>query len=869
MKFTTIPFLPKNKIVPPDALYVDREGTLWIGSAEGLTSYQYKTGRFKAFTSADGLTRDRIRRIKEDMRGNLWISFWVGYVNRFSNGKFTLFNESHGLKGKRINAIVEDRNGNLLFATRENGVFKYKGGKFFKYPIHALGDKHIVNSMHEDRQGHLWIGTTNGLFRITSKGTERYTTREGLSNNNIADIWEDSDGNIWAGTEEGLNRINEVNNSEVGFDGLLKSLKVLCLFEDREKNLWVGTFDSGIKRLKDGKFESYAPLDAFPEETLFSLFQDRQGDTWIGTVSGKLFHCRDGKLLDTIRRPELSGTGIAAITEDAEGNFWLGTTGKGVFKKINGKFEDLTTNYGLSDNLVTSIFKDSRGDLWFSTFDGVSVRRHSNGAIESYSDGDGLPGKIVHNVYEDKGRNIWIAADKGITVLEEGKIAKQNKEYLQGIDVTCIYEDPSPPEGEDSVFWIATHGDGLKRLRLEDGMVTTYTIDQGIITNFLYRFFEDQWGNFWLMSNSGVLRVSKSELNRFAGGDRGTIHCTSFGVSDGMKSSQFNNEFSRHSALRTGNGELWFITRKGISIVNPEKIGINKTPPHVVIEAAFFNRHPIALHHRSDAEASIFKGKGDFSVRFTAPTFLSPEKVKFKYLLEGNDGDWIYLPPGKERVAHYHSLSPGTYTFKVTACNAEGIWNRTGTSITFTIEPFFYQTILFWIAVFFAAFIVAAFYFYRKRTSKEKVKEEVMETEEKEEEVKKEEFKKDEESKGLNLKSLYVEECIKNLRHLMDVEKVYRDETISLNSLAEKLSIPRHHLSWILNENLKRSCRDFINYYRIEEVKEKLKSPEKARKKITTLANEVGFNAMTAFYKAFKKFTGKTPTQYQKEVKKK
>jgi hypothetical protein len=111
-----------------------------------------------------------------------------------------------------------------------------------------------------------------------------------------------------------------------------------------------------------------------------------------------------------------------------------------------------------------------------------------------------------------------------------------------------------------------------------------------------------------------------------------------------MKSPEFNNRLSRHSALKTRNGEFWFNTKKGISIVDPEKIRINKTPPPVVLEAVFFDRQPISLHR--DTRTHKFKGTRDFSFYFTAPTFLSPGKIKFKYRLEGFDKEWVFLPPG-------------------------------------------------------------------------------------------------------------------------------------------------------------------------------------------------------------------------------
>jgi ligand-binding sensor domain-containing protein/AraC-like DNA-binding protein len=847
IKFSVIPFAEKVKIKPlktitPGTLLVDRAGILWIASSGVLTSYNFQTGQFKTFTCADGLTKDRIRRIKDDMNGNLWITFFASYVNRFSNGKFTAFNESHGLGGKKVNAIVEDEKGNLLFGSRENGVFKYRDGKFFKYPIPGLGS-HYINTMHEDRKGDLWIATNKGLFRVTGKSTTRFTAADGLCNDYITDIKEDSEHNIWVGTEKGLNRIKRKEDRTIGIESLLESFSITCLYEDREKNLWVGTLNTGIKKLKDGKFISYTPIKALQEENILSLFEDRDGDTWIGALSGKLFRCRGSDFIESSYPPELSGTGIVAIAEDVSGNLWLGTNGKGVFQKKKNSLNQFTTRDGLADNMVTSIYKDSRDSLWFSTFDGVSVR-YKGGAIKSFTSRDGLLGKMVHNVYEDKSQNILIASDQGITVFKDGKISKQNANfYLRGVSIPCIYEDNSAPDSEGRVYWIATYGAGLMLLRLKDGKVISYTTENGMTTDSIFQFFEDKQENFWLMSDRGILRVSKIELDRFTRGELDKINCISYGISDGMKSQEFNNRLSRHSALKTRNSEFWFVTTKGISIVDPEKIRINKIPPPVVIEAVFFDYESIPLHQAQQ----VFKHITDFSFHFTAPTFLSPEKIKFKYQLEGFDRKWMLLPPDKERIADYQNLAPGTYTFKVMACNAEGVWNRTGDSFTFTLKPLFYQTFLFKIAVLllFTALVAAAFYIYKK---------------------KKRSFEKRAKYKGSPLNPIFAEECVTRLKYLMDIEKVYCDADLSLQSLAEKMSISPHQLSQLLNEKMDRNFADFINWYRVEEAKKILQSSRGARRKITAVAFEVGFNSISAFYKVFKKYTNTTPTRYKKKA---
>lgn len=851
MKFTAPPFEKAEKIFTQEIrhLFVDRQGVLWIGSGAGLASYRSCQRGVKIFSPADGISDDGIRHIGENMRGDLWISFTASHVNRFSNGKFTAFDASHGLEGTKINAIVENSHGNLLFGSRENGIFSYRDGTFISFPVSGLKNV-LITTMYEDRNSDLWIGTNNGLFRVNTlsgKTARRFSIRDGLSSDYITSLTEDSDRNLWVGTLRGLNRLKGDRDDTAGIEHLLSSHIINSLFEDREKSLWIGTDAEGMKRLKEGKFMSYAPLQTLMEEIPLSLFEDRQGNIRIGTATGKLLCCRNHQPIESLEIPELAGTGIAAIAEDPAGGLWLGTLGRGIIRQGDGGSLRLTTAEGLADNLVTSIFRDSSGNLWFGTFGGVSVRRNPDGRVESFTADSGLSGKVVHNIYEDRARNIWIAADKGITVLRGGKGAgSEIVGYLPGIPVTCLHEDSASPEGEGRTFWIATDGAGLKRLRYKengDHAIKSFTTTQGMTSDFIYQFLEDNRGNFWLMSDSGLLRVGKSELNRCADGEAADVNCISYGIADGMKSMEFDNVYSRHSALHTRNGEFWFVTNKGISIVNPAMLRINKTPPPVVIEAVFFDRQPMAL----SPGAGGITGYGKKSIRFhfTAPTFLSPEKIRFKYRLEGVDSRWRTLFPGEERAVRYRDLTPGNYTFRVTACNAEGAWNPGGDSVTITLKSLFYQTALFKLAVLlaFVALVAAGLYLYKRRSAAGKAR-----------------------YRDSTLPPDFVQECITRLTYLMEIDKVYRDADITLQSLAEKLSVAPRLISRILNEQLQRNFADYINSYRIEEARKILQSPRGAGRKISAVAREAGFNTMVAFYKAFKKYTGMTPSQFKKET---
>lgn len=849
----------KSTVPDVDVLFVDKKGTLWIGSAAGLTSYQFQTGQFNTLTTpatADGLAKDRIRFIKADTKGNLWISFFNGYLSRYADGKFTVYNESHGLGGNKINAIIEDKKGNLLFGTRENGVFQFRDETFSQVPIMGLDNAYII-TMYFDRKGELWIGTNKGLLRVAAAATGEknriYTTSDGLADDYITDITEDNDLNLWVGTVKGLNRIKKNAAGTLEFNRIMVPFTIMCLLEDNEKNLWVGTFDSGIQRLRNSRFKSYDALESFGEEILLSQFEDRNGDTWVGTLGDKLFRCKKNEFIESLELPGISGAGITCIADDAAGNLWLGTNGNGVFQRKNKTMVQFTTRDGLSDNMVKSISRDSLGNLWFCTFDGVT--RCSGGVMEALNSRNGLLGKMAHNVYEDKKQDIWIAADKGITVLKKGRIAKENISYfLKDVSVTCIYQEPAASGADDSIYWIATHGAGLKRLK--NGVITSFTTAEGLTTNFLYQFFEDAQENFWFMSDSGILRVSKNELNRFPvkgannrETDAGMINCTSFGITDGMKSAEFNNEFSRSSALKAGNGEFRFITKKGITIVNPEQIHIDNIPPPVVIEAVLFNEQPVPFHQFHQLpktnESAAYKGITDLQFRFTAPTFLSPEKVKFKYRLEAVDKEWVLLAPGKERAAHYKDLSPGVYTFNVIAGNSEGVWNQVGDTVSFTLKPFFYETIIFRIAVILILVASAAFgfYSYKKQLALKKIK-----------------------YKSSTLNPQFADECVKKLKNLMEIEKLYRESDLSLQGLANKMAAPHHILSQVLNEKLNRNFSDYINSYRIEEAKKILSSHQKEEQKITRVAFDVGFNTMVAFYNAFKKYTGMTPSEYRKKT---
>jgi AraC-like DNA-binding protein len=218
--------------------------------------------------------------------------------------------------------------------------------------------------------------------------------------------------------------------------------------------------------------------------------------------------------------------------------------------------------------------------------------------------------------------------------------------------------------------------------------------------------------------------------------------------------------------------------------------------------------------------------------------------------LEGFDDEWTFLSPGEERMAYYYDLPTGGYIFRVTACNADGVWNQTGASVTFTLKSFFFETLFFKIIVFilFAGIAAVLFYIYKKRP-----------------------FDKKREKKGDKdyLPPGFVRECTGRIKHAIEKEKVYLDPEMTLRIFAAKINIPYYKLSLIINEEMKCSFTDYINSFRIKEAKDILANSGGKLKRITDIAFEVGFNSHSAFHKAFKKATGYSPKQHRKECIKK
>lgn len=689
------------------SLYQDRRGDLWIGTHGGgltrLTDGDPGKGEFFTYTQKTGLANDRVRCILEDREGNLWIGTDDG-LNRMKDGKLTTYTTRNGLSENRIMCLLEDRRGTLWIGTYGGGPNSYRDGIFSAYVSQTDLPDNVVLSFHQDRDGNLWFGTQGGLFRMYMKnGTfDKFTTGDGLADNRVNAIHDDREGNLWVGTHGGgLNLLRLIDSPGGGYtfsvlngrNGLSNDI-VVAIREDREGSLWIGT-KGGLNRLRDGKFTPYTSLEGLSADSIRFVYEDREGGLWFGSKGGLDYRVTPGSGKETMVT-YTSGQGLVddyvlSVCEARDGGLWIGTY-RGVNrmnaeKKIVASF---TVRDGLSNGIVLSLHEDRNGDLWIGTDGGLNHLDVKTGGITPVTDEPGLSNVGINCIREDREGNSWFGSDGGLSRKDTGNgtfALFTTENGLTDNVILSIYEDG------DGNLWIGTER-GLSRIK--EGRFSGIGFKDGLFDDKIIWILEDDPGNFWMSSNKGIFQVSKAELNDFCDGKIDSIHSVSYGEKDGMPTRECNGG-TQPAGWKSRDGKLWFPTAKGAVKIDPVNIRLNREPPPVVIEKITVDEKAVPFGLITGNETlTISPGSERLEFHYTGLSLLVPDSVEFRCKLEGLDEKWIDV--GSRRTAYYTRIPPGNYTFRVKACNNDGIWNETGASVSFYLKPYFYQTPWFYAA---------------------------------------------------------------------------------------------------------------------------------------------------------------------------
>src|SRR2546421_5482024 len=670
-------------------LVADRTGGMWIGTPNGLV--RLTDGKFKAFTTQDGLPSNVIDALSEGHDGSLWVATAAG-IARFNDNVFSAQSE---LPGIGVRALFTDRDGALWIGSSD-GLACYQNGAVGKYTTQDGLANNTVLSIYQDQDG-IWLGTTDGLSEFKGGRFLTYTTRDGLPNNRIISLMADREGSLWIGTAGGLSRFADKQFSSFRTGEGPANEIILSMLQDREGSLWIGTESSGLGMSRDQKFTTYTSKEGLGNDLVKAIYEHREHNIWIGRNGGGLTLLKNGKFTSYTTAEGLSSNVVLALAGDDDANLWVGTP-DGLNRFRDGKFKTFTSADGLANDFVRSIYADRAGNLWIGTRGGLT--RLKDERFDIFTTANGLPDDFIGTIYEDGQGNIWIGTLGGLSKFEDGKFTTYTtKDGLSSEVVTSLHGDT------DGALWIGTSGGGFNRLK--QGKFTSYSTQNGLPDDVVYGMLEDRQHGLWLSSNKGIFRVDKKDLDDFAEGRIGSVSPVLYGPADGMITRECSG--GGHPAdWQSADGRLWFSTIKGLAMIDPEKIKLNDQPPPVAIEQIRVDDESITPAQTIE----LAPGKTRLDFYYTALSFVAPEKVKFKYKLEGFDRDWV--DGGTRRVAYYTNLRPGRYRFRVIASNNDGLWSPTGAAFDLYLKPHFYQTFLFY-ALCTLIFAILAWQLYRFR----------------------------------------------------------------------------------------------------------------------------------------------------------
>lgn len=702
-----------------DDLFEDRDGTLWVSTSDGLV--RWRGGEFRTFSTAQGLPSNTVMRVVQQRSGALVVVTAEGLAMGDGDRFHGIVGTEAVARGERVALLADDSHGMLWVGAGAQLIAVRAGATQAEHPVASqvgtiqaialsgsgdvwvggmqgaqclcvdkprgaaarvlLPSRNVTALLAEkqpNRAGDVWVGTAGGLA-LVSNGVVKEVGAE-LHLSNIRRLFEDRSGALWVMYDSGLARVVngrvEIAPPETGV------ADVLAVAEDSEGDLWFGTGAAGASVLRDQMFSSLALHEGAAADTIRTVFQDRSGTIWLGTNGAGLWSVSDGKIRAFNNQPNSVVLALAQTGDD----LWVGTS-DGLTRIRNSAAQMFTSADGLADNFVRSLYADSDGSLWIGTRNGLSHLK--DGQFRSFSTRDGLGSDVIGSVLRTHGGELWVATLGGLSRLAGERFVNTTKrDGLGGDGVTALFEDG------DGTLWIGTNGSGLNRLR--EGRLTWFPPQKTATPETVYGILDDHAGNLWLSTQRGVYRVSIAGLNAYADKGSGEIAVANFGAADGMRISECSSG-GHPAAWRMADGSLWFATPRGVAWVNPQAHSGPAHPPQIAIEQVIFDNHVRDVAGASGmGEIDVPAGRGRIAIHYAGLSFRAPQKVRYRYRLEGFDRAWV--DAGASRTAYYTNVPPGQYTFSVMATGADGVWGSAA-SMGFRVQPRFFETRWFYFLV--------------------------------------------------------------------------------------------------------------------------------------------------------------------------
>ena len=694
VRFTT-PLSAEFKGVRITALCEDRSGRLWIGTQDaGLLCRQ--AGGYVHFTKTQGLLDNTITCLAEDTFGGIWMGTPAG-LNHFKDGVISSYAGPEALPHDFISGIHAGRSGNLWITIR-TGVCQFRNGRVvpFEYKDNNQGRNAEYLGVYEDRAGNLWAYGDTFLLNVGQGKRFNYFKSSDPSSSRVWTIFEGQEGDLWIGTSgRGLFLFHDGRFEAAPVQEGQLANDIRAIFQDREGDLWVGSSGEGLSRLKPRRVHVAGTESGLPDRHFRALAQGPQERTWVGFEDGGLWQGPEGHFEQA---RQINGfdpeSHIRCLLGGEDGRVWAGIWGIGLAQIKEDKMALYTMANGLADPQVTALCEDSSGVLWIGT-QGGPLQSWDGRQFATFGRRDGLPGQAILCLLADTNGAVWAGTDGG-GVLKCGKTGV-SPPVFGGVRVAALCKD------REGRLWVGTEGRGLGLI--VGGQARFCTTLNGLPSDRVSQILEDDSGNLWLGVPEGIAQIPKSVADEWVH-RQAPIRCLLYGPEDGLPASPRGNGWK--AARKSPNGRLWFATESALVVVNPTQLVFNQQPPPVILETIRVNgqvawdasARPLLSQLQIQVDAEHDKPATPFlrippdcrniEFQFAAPSFMAPEKVRFKYRLEGFDPDWV--DGGAARQARYGKLVSGAYAFKATACNNDGAWNEAGVEVLLEVLTPFWRT---------------------------------------------------------------------------------------------------------------------------------------------------------------------------------
>jgi len=694
---------------PVDILNITQTSDGWLWMAAGTGLYRFDGTRYERMDSVEGhpLLSSNVRTLYAPPEGGLWVGYRMGGgISYFHNGQVRHFAAGQGLPSGAITSIARAPDGVLWVAARD-GLARLDGNRFVTVGAQDGLPARRARQVLFDRSGRQWVAMQGAIY---SRASSKAPFLPAWPRGDLSGMSQTPDGELWASDVDRYYRMQA--GLPAGETAARPALLGSNMYFDRDGNQWMFRA-GGLERRAAGSNGPMQPQDlggGLPQ----SFFQDREGNVWIGTSAG-LNRFRRNRLLTLPVQILFNHPAIAPATG---GGVWAGDR-IGALHALDTQGE----RRSLLSGHISALYRDPDGALWAGNDAEVWRVDGSGGHVERYRLPPEAQSYEVQAMSRAAGGGLWVSiVREGLYLLKDGAWQRQPALPLTAPGManqfpTCL------EQGADGALWAGYIRNHI--VRLDGGRLTIYSVEQGLeLGNVLtlYRSGAQLWaggergvawfdgtrfiplygrkgeafrgvsgiartaqGDLWLFGTEGLSRISAEQLQQAMRAPSHEVDYERFDAHDGLlgAASQLR---PMPSLVQGDDGLLWMATANRINWIDPARITRNPVPPAVLVQDLLIGEQ----RYSPLPGLALPKSTNSLRIDYTALSLSVPERVRFRYRLDGVDADW--QDPGTRRQAFYTNLSPGQYRFRVMAANEDGVWNPQEAALAFSIPPTFFET---------------------------------------------------------------------------------------------------------------------------------------------------------------------------------